>query len=201
MKRLVVAISGASGMWYAVRFLRALPATYQVHLITSDVASKILKVETGWEIAKQSFAEFWQNVSQEPFGGCQIIQQPVQNHFAPVASGSFQTDGMVVIPCSVKTLSGIANGYAANLIERTADVHLKERRPLILVVRETPYNLVQIENMKKATLAGATILPASPAFYHNPKTINDLIDFIVARIFDHLSIEHQLVPRWGTHHD
>ncbi len=197
MKRIVVGISGASGMLYAVRLLRAMPSDFQVHLIVSAVAQKILKTELGWDLKQQDFATFWSRFSSEPFYGSEIIVHPAENHFAPVASGSFVTQGMVVVPCSAKTLSAVANGYAANLLERTADVHLKERRPLLLVFRETPYNLVHIENMKKATLAGATILPASPGFYHNPQKIEDLVDFVVARVFDHLNIEHHLSKRWG----
>lgn len=197
MKRIVVGISGASGMLYAARFLRAVPADYQVRLIVSPVAEKILKTEIGWQVKKQSFGEFWAQFSSEPFNGCQIELHPAENHFAPVASGSFLTQGMAIIPCSAKTLSAVANGYTANLLERTADVHLKERRPLLLVIRETPYHLTHIENMKKATMAGATVLPASPGFYHHPQKIEDLVDFIVARAFDHLNIDHQLTPRWG----
>jgi 4-hydroxy-3-polyprenylbenzoate decarboxylase len=116
---------------------------------------------------------------------------------APLASGSFATDGMVVCPCSCGTLSAIANGAVANLIHRAAAVHLKERRKLILVPRETPLSLIQIENMKQATLAGAVILPAMPAFYHGVKLIGDLVDFVVARICDQLGIAHALVESWG----
>ncbi len=197
MKRIVVGISGASGMIYAVRLLRAIPGDYQVHLVISPVATKIMKAETGWDSQKQSFGEFWENTQSEPFGQSEIITHSPENHFAPVASGSFLVQGMAVIPCSAKTLSGIANGYASNLIERAADVNLKERRPVVLVLRETPYNLIHIENMKKATLAGATILPASPAFYHKPQTIEQLADFVAARVLDHLSVPHNLVTRWG----
>ncbi|MHB2149435.1 UbiX family flavin prenyltransferase [Calditrichota bacterium LG25] len=197
MKRIVVGISGASGMLYAARFLRAVPADYEVHLIVSSVAQKILQVELGWDVNKQRFSRFWETFSDEPYLGAAIVAHPAENHFAPVASGSFITRGMVIIPCSAKTLSAVASGYAANLMERTADVHLKERRPLILVLRETPYSLIHIENMKKATLAGATILPASPGFYHHPQSVNDLVDFVAARVMDHLNIEHQLSKRWG----
>ena len=160
-----------------------------------------MKVEIGWDLKKQGFAEFWSGFSGDPFNGANIIVHPAENHFAPVASGSFLTEGMVIIPCSAKTLSGVANGYAANLIERTADVQLKEKRPTVLVFRETPYNLIHIENMKKVTLAGATILPASPGFYHNPQTVNEMVDFIVSRVMDHLKIPHQLSKRWGENDD
>ncbi len=197
MKRIVVGISGASGMIYAARLLRSIPSDFEVHLIVSKVASRILKTEIGWNFPEQSFAEFWRSFSNEPSGSATIITHPAENHFAPVASGSFATEGMVIVPCSAKTLSAVANGYADNLIARTADVHLKERRPLVMVFRETPYNLIHIENMKKATLAGATVLPASPAFYHHPQSIEQLVDFVVARVLDHLNIEHRLIRRWG----
>ena len=116
----------------------------------------------------------------------------------PIASGAFKTRGMVVCPCSGSTLSGIATAASKNLVMRAADVHLKEKRPLILVPRETPLSLIQIENLHKTCQAGATILPASPGFYHNYQSVDDLVDFIVARILDHLDIEHDLIRRWGS---
>jgi 4-hydroxy-3-polyprenylbenzoate decarboxylase len=115
----------------------------------------------------------------------------------PIASGSFQTRGMVVCPCSGSTLSGIASAASQNLVQRAADVHLKERRPLILVPRETPLSLIQIDNLRKTCEAGATILPASPGFYHGYQTVSDLVDFVVARILDHVGIHHDLIERWG----
>jgi 4-hydroxy-3-polyprenylbenzoate decarboxylase len=121
-----------------------------------------------------------------------------QDLMAPIASGSFLTDGMVVCPCSGSTLAAIAHSHGTNLIHRAAEVHLKERRKLILVPRETPLSLPQIENMQKATLAGAVVLPASPGFYHGPKSIADLVDFVVARVCDQLGIEQQLIRRWGS---
>jgi 4-hydroxy-3-polyprenylbenzoate decarboxylase len=127
----------------------------------------------------------------------------VYHHFrdlaAPIASGSFLTDGMVVCPCSTGTLSAIVHGTSANLIHRAADVHLKERRPLVLVPRETPLSLVQLDNMKRAAEAGAIMLPAMPGFYHGPKTIGDLVDFVVARICDQLAVANTLIRRWGDH--
>lgn len=117
--------------------------------------------------------------------------------FAPIASGSRRYDGMVVIPCSQKTLAGIAHGYADNLITRTADVCIKERRPLILVPREMPLSEIHLTNMLRAHRAGATIMPASPPFYHHPENIGDLVDMVVARILDHLHVEHDLAERWG----
>jgi 4-hydroxy-3-polyprenylbenzoate decarboxylase len=115
---------------------------------------------------------------------------------APLSSGSFRHDGMVIIPCSMKTLSSIAHGYADNLITRAADVTLKERRPCLLVVREMPFNRVHLENLLSAHDAGATVMVASPAFYHHPTTILDLVDMVVARILDHMGVEHELKVRW-----
>ena len=121
-----------------------------------------------------------------------------RDHGAPIASGSFPTDGMVVCPCSSGTLSAIVHGTSANLIHRAADVHLKEHRKLILVPRETPLSIVQLDNMRRAAEAGAVILPAAPGFYHGVKTIRDLVDFIVARICDQLGLPNALIQRWGT---
>ncbi len=195
-KRLVVGISGASGMIYAAHLLAAIPPQWQVHLVVSEEAQKILKAEIGWDFPKETFREFAKRFFTESRFVPEIITQPSGDHFAPVASGSFRTDGMVVIPCSMKTLSGIANGYAQTLIERSADVHLKEKRKLILVVRETPYNQIHIRNMLRASEAGAVVLPASPGFYHHPRTIDDLAQFIVARILNVLNIPQNLFRGW-----
>ncbi len=196
MKRIVMGISGASGMIYAVRFLLAVPEGYQVHLIPTANAIKIMKSETGWDLEKETFAQYIRRVLHLPPPAVKIIPHHWENHFASVASGSFKTEGMVVMPCSSKTLAGIALGYVNNLIERAAEVNLKERRPTVLMVREAPYTLIHLENMKRATLAGATILPASPAFYHQPQTVEDLVDYIVAKALDLLSIPHTLIQHW-----
>ena len=121
---------------------------------------------------------------------------PIDNMTSRVASGSFHTDGMVVIPCSMKTLGGIANGYSDNLLLRAADVTIKERRPLVLVVRESPLSLIHLENMVRVTRAGAVVLPAMPAFYHRPKTVDALVDQVVGKVLDILGIDHQLFRRW-----
>ncbi len=126
-----------------------------------------------------------------------IIYHHFRDFTAGIASGSFLTDGMVVCPCSMGTLASIAGGHSENLIHRAADVHLKERRPLIVVPRETPLGQIQLQNMLRLAEAGAIVLPAMPGFYHNPVTIHDLIDFVVGRICDHLRIEHTLFTRWG----
>ncbi len=178
-KEYVIGITGASGICYARRLLDVLCARATVHVIISDVAGKIASHE-GVDLAGFP-AHYYGNDSL----------------FAPIASGSCRYDGMVIIPCSQKTLAAIAHGYSDNLIARTADVCLKERRPLILVPREMPLSEIHIANMLTAHRAGATIMPASPPFYHHPETIDDLIDMVVARILDHLGVPHTLAERWG----
>lgn len=190
-KRLIVGISGASGMAYAKHFLNAIPQDYALHVVLSDVAEKIFQVETGVALNKESLTNLIPSAKSN-----RIHLYDPRNHFAPIASGSFRTDAMVVIPCSMKTLAGIANGYAQSLMERAADVTLKERRPLVLVVRETPYNRIHLKNMLKAHDAGATILPASPGFYHKPESIDDLVGFVVARTLDALNIPQTLFKGW-----
>jgi len=195
-KRLVVGISGASGMIYAVRFLMALPADYEVHLIFSETARLVMATETGWNASKEKFSEFLKKNSSGERPQADLILHDDTNHFAPVASGSFRVQGMVIIPCSVKTLAGVASGYADNLLGRAADVSLKEKRPLVLVVRETPLNQIHLRNMLSVDQAGGIILPASPGFYNNPETITDLADFIAARILNVLHIPQSLYSGW-----
>jgi 4-hydroxy-3-polyprenylbenzoate decarboxylase len=180
MKReFVIGVTGASGICYARRLLDVLSSQATVHIIVSDIAKKIASHEgedlTGFP------GHYYEN----------------DRLFAPIASGSCRYDGMVVIPCSQKTLAAIAHGYADNLITRTADVCLKEKRPCILVPREMPLSDIHLTNMLTAHRAGATIMPASPAFYHHPETIDDLVDIVVARILDHLKVENSLAERWG----
>lgn len=138
-------------------------------------------------------------VAEEPMVG-ELIYHHCQDFLASIASGSFLTDGMAVCPCSGGTLSAIAHGASKNLICRAADVHLKERRKLILVPRETPLSVIQLENMKRCAEAGAVILPAAPGFYHGAQTVRDLVDFVVARVSDQLGVQHNLVERWGEQH-
>lgn len=190
-KRLIVGISGASGMPYALRFLQSIPVDYEIHLIVSSAAEKIFKSETGKVLDKKSLPALFPKTQ-----AANIKLFSNDDHFAPVASGSFHTDGMVIIPCSMKTLSGVANGYAQSLLERAADVTLKERRKLILVVRETPLNTIHLKNMLQAAESGAVILPASPGFYANPESLDDIIDFIAARTLDALHIPQTLFHGW-----
>lgn len=192
-KPIVVAVTGASGTAYAIGLLgelgrRGIP----VNLIASQMGRDMLKREAGIPLEGSLVEQLaaW-GIDTRNFQG-----YDVDNLSAPPASGSYPARAMVVCPCSVKTLSAVAAGSCRTLIERAAEVMLKERRKLILVVRESPYSLVQIENMRSATLAGALILPASPAFYHHPGKIDDLVDFIVARILDQLEIPHDLLKPW-----
>ncbi len=169
-KRVIVGITGASGAIYAKRLIEVLTKNkFSVEVIPSEMGNKVFEYELNTSIAK--FVSRFRNVT---------LYEPT-DLFAPPSSGSHRTVGMVVIPCSVGTLGHIANGIISNLLHRAADVTLKERRKLILVVRETPLNRTHIENMLKVTDAGATILPASPAFYNKPKHIGELVDFIVER--------------------
>lgn len=180
---LVIAITGCSGVVYGVRLLEACRKLgIETDLIVSQAAEKLLELELGKTI-KDIRKLATRNYPQDDLA-------------APLASGSVKTDGMVIAPCSMKTLGAIASGIADNLITRAADVTLKEGRPLVLVPRETPLNLIHLENMVKLKRAGATILPAMPGFYYKPKEISELIDFIVGRILDVLGVEHKLYRRW-----
>ena len=192
----VLAVTGASGAAYAVRLLEVLvDSGCDVHLSISPSGQAVLKQELGISVNLDD----GRLEDMLPAGDRQghILYHHYQDLMAPIASGSFLTAGMVVCPCSGSTLAAIAHGTSGNLIQRAADVHLKERRKLILVPRETPLSLVHLENMRLATLAGAVVLPASPGFYHGARTIADLVDFVVARICDQLEVPHKLMRRWG----
>jgi 4-hydroxy-3-polyprenylbenzoate decarboxylase len=181
--RLVVAITGCSGVIYGVRLIEACKKLgIETDLIVSRAAEKLLKLELGKDV------EDIRKLATRNY-----LQDDLE---APLASGSVKIDGMVIAPCSMKTLGAIASGVADNLITRAADVTLKEGRPLVLVPRETPLNLIHLENMVRLKLAGATILPAMPGFYHKPKEISEMVDFIVGRILDVLGVEHKLYRRW-----
>ena len=194
---LAVAITGASGIVYGQRLIEVLlAANVDVHLTISDSAKVVAKHELGLDIDLTYF-ELTQLLPNHT-GDRDVTYHHYKDFMTPIASGSFKTRGMVICPCSGGTLSGIAAAASRNLIQRAADVHLKERRPLILVPRETPLSLIQINNLKTACEAGATILPASPGFYQSTKTVQDLVDFVVNRIVDHVGVEIDLVKRWGV---
>ena len=178
-KRYVIGVTGASGIIYAERLIQILAPDTEIHLIISDTASLIAQDE---------------GVLLDRF---LVIQHDNRNLAAPVASGSFKHDGMIIIPCSMKTLAAVASGVSSNLITRSADVALKERRPCILLLRENPLSRIHLRNMIDAYDAGATIMMANPPFYQHPQTISDLVDAVLARILDHLGIEHSISKRWS----
>jgi 4-hydroxy-3-polyprenylbenzoate decarboxylase len=189
----VLAITGASGAPYAVRLLQQL-VVLQVPtwLIVSSHGFRLLATESDIP----DMATLRAHVEAEAFDACVTVFDDNDRGAAP-ASGSARWRGMVVCPCSMGTVSAIAHGTSRSLVERAADVALKERRKLILVPRETPLSLIHLENLTQVTRAGATVIPAAPGFYHKPASIDDLVDFIVARILDHLDVEHTLGKRWG----
>jgi len=216
MSTYVVAMTGASGSAYAVRLLEVLLAgDHTVHLTISPSACQVFKHEMGGMIDVKAFSisqlmiepsensnttdrqrALNETCPPKPNVG-RLIYHHYQDFSAGIASGSFLTDGMVVCPCSMGTLSAIAHGLSQNLIHRAADVHLKERRKLIVVPRETPFSLIALDNMKRLAEAGGIILPAMPGFYQKPQQISDLIDFVVARICDQLHVSNSLMRRWG----
>jgi len=184
-KRIVIGISGASGVTYGVRMLELLRKTeLETHLIISNAGRLNIEIETRYKPAEvEAMADF------------------VYDHkdmAASLSSGSFLTQAMVVIPCTIKSLSGIANSYNENLLVRAADVTLKEKRKLVLVVRETPLHVGHLKLMTMAAEMGAHLLPPVPSFYHRPKTIDDIIDQTIGKVFDYIGIEHDLFKRWGA---
>ncbi len=225
-RNIVVALTGASGMPYARRLLEVLSAAgHDVYLSVSSAAQAVIKQELNLAVDLDAFdlaalrldvgpvpkdpklqhvramtgrSDDTSNVLSVGSGASgEFHYCHYRDQMSPIASGSFLTGGMIVCPCSGGTLSAIVHGTSANLIHRAAEVHLKEGRKLILVVRETPLSLVHIDNMRRAAEAGAVILPASPAFYHDIELVSDLIDYIVARICDQLGIPNSLIRRWG----
>jgi 4-hydroxy-3-polyprenylbenzoate decarboxylase len=195
---ITLAITGASGAPYAIRLLECLLAQQQqVHVLLSSAARVVFATELNWQLpaSPQATAQALQEhfaVSAE-----QLQVYGKEQWFSPVASGSAAPKRMVVCPCSTGTLSAIANGASDNLIERAADVVIKERGQLILLPREMPLSAIHLENMLKLARLGVTIMPASPGFYHQPNSIDDLIDFVVARILDHLGLQQTIQPQWG----
>ncbi|WP_020409088.1 flavin prenyltransferase UbiX [Hahella ganghwensis] len=193
-----VAVTGASGFQYGYRLLEVLVAAgYQVFVMVSKAAHVVAVTEADMKLPAQ--AAKLQQVLSENLNAApdQIRVFGREDWMAPVASGSGSPEHMVVCPCSTGTLSAIATGASNNLIERAADVVLKEQKKLILVPREAPFSTIHLENMLKLSRMGVVILPAAPGFYHKPQSVNDMVDFIVARILSHLGVEQSLMPRWG----
>ncbi|MFM7929626.1 MAG: UbiX family flavin prenyltransferase [Pirellula sp.] len=210
---IVFAITGASGAAYAARLLQQLVlAGEQVHLLVSPSGAAVAAQEIGIELGPtrdnvralleycwpSSNAHAWKKLSeaQVDLGCSQVVHHDYRNYFTPIASGSFLTKAMIICPCSGATLSGVVHASGNNLIQRAADVHLKEHRKLLLVPREMPLSVFQLENMTRAAQAGAVVMPAMPGWYHGVETPVDLIDFVVARVLDHLQIPHGLIKRW-----
>jgi len=185
--RLVIGINGATGVVYGIRLLQVLSGieNIETHLIISAAGEQTIEIETEFKVDEvKALANY-----------C----YPISDIAASLASGSFRHDGMIIAPCSMKTLSAIAHSYADNLLTRAADVTLKERRPLLLLVRETPLHLGHLRNMVSVTEMGAVVMPPAPAFYHRPRTIQDIVDHTVGKALDLFKIEHTLFPRWpGT---
>ena len=186
-RRIIVGITGASGAVYGMSLLEALKATgkVEIHLVISDAGKDLLRMEIGTSAVKRA----------------RLLADALYHNndlAASVSSGSFLTDGMVIAPCSAKTLSAVTHGYGDNLLHRAADVVLKERRKLVLLFRETPLHLGHIENMAMVTRMGAIVLPPVPAFYHKPATIADLVNHTVGKVLDLFSLEHGLYLRWGS---
>ncbi|HEC15980.1 MAG TPA: UbiX family flavin prenyltransferase [Sedimenticola sp.] len=195
---ITLAITGASGSAYGLRLLECLlGAGRRVYLLISRPGRLVVRMETGLELPSRP--EEIRRLLSERFQAAegQLRVFGPEQWTAPVASGSNPPQAMVVCPCTVSTLSAIACGASNNLLERAADVMLKEQRKLILVVRETPFSAVHLENMLKLARLGVLIMPAAPGFYHRPRSVDDLVDFMVARVLDQLGIEHGLGPRWG----
>jgi 4-hydroxy-3-polyprenylbenzoate decarboxylase len=185
VKKLIVGISGATGAIYGIRLLEILSKSkVETHLIITEAAEQTIRMETDWKI------EDIKSLAKVPYD--------IRNLGGDISSGSFLSEGMVIIPCSMKSLSGIAHSFNENLLIRAADVTLKERRKLVLVVRETPLHLGHIELMLQASRMGAILLPPVPAFYFHPKTIDDLINHTVGKVLDLFGMNHHLFNRWGS---
>ena len=182
-ERIIVGISGSSGSILGVRLLEVLKGKLETHLIITETAKKLIEHETKYKVkdVEKLASKVYDN----------------KDFFASIASGSFQTKGMVVIPCSMKTLGGIASGYSDDLLLRSADVCLKERRKLVLVTRETPLSLIHIENMHKVSLAGGIILPPVLTMYSKPEKIGEMVDHIIGKVLDSLGMENKVYRRWG----
>lgn len=196
VNKIVVGITGASGSIYGVRLIEALlAASYEVHLVITDAGWRVLSEELNWSVSKRL------HMLEQHFGSAflqrQLIYHPNADIGASIASGSFLMQAMIIMPCSMGTLASIAHGMSDNLLARAADVMLKEARSLVIVPRETPLHAIHLENMLTLAKMGVKIVPAMPAFYHKPQTIEDQVNFLVGKVLDQLHIQHQLYTRWG----
>jgi flavin prenyltransferase len=197
---LILGVTGASGLIYAVRTLKfLLSINYPVELVASRATAMVWQAEHNLRmpLEPEQQAQFWRDLTQEQGG--QLSCHPCGDVGATIASGSFRTVGMLVIPCSMSTVAKIASGLSSDLLERAADVQLKEGRKLVIVPRETPLSLIHLRNLTALAEAGARIVPAIPAWYHQPQTIEDLVDFVVARALDQFDINNELIQRWEGH--
>jgi 4-hydroxy-3-polyprenylbenzoate decarboxylase len=196
--RITLAFTGASGLPFGLRLLECLlAADAHVDLVYSAAAQMVARQECELTLPTQPREATRMLAERYRARDGQLVVHAREDWLAPMASGSNPGDAMVICPCTMGTLGAIANGLADNLIERAADVMLKERRPLVLVPRETPLSVIHLENMLRLARAGAVILPPAPGFYTRPQSIDDLVDFVVARVLDHLAVPHALLPRWG----
>lgn len=196
VRRIALGLTGASGARYGLRVLQELlrvPGT-EVHLSISPAAGEVLRIEEDVTVDLERFDPRALGVKPTR----RLIYHPSGNLAAPIASGSFPLEAMAIVPCSMNCVGRVASGVSGDLIERAADVCLKERRRLVIVPRETPLSAVHLENLLKLARLGVTVLPPAPGFYGKPQRVEDLVDFIVARVLDHLGVEHRLGPRWGS---
>ena len=196
MKKYVLAITGATGSAIGLRVLKELARESDVHLVISAQSFSIMYDETGTDL-KADTADGVRDKIRKFSGSERVYYHDERDFEAPIASGSFSTDGMFVVPCSMKTLSGIANGYANSLVERAADVTIKEGRPLLLSPREMPFSVIHLENMLKLARLGVKIAPPVAGFYHKPAGIDEMVDFLAGKILDAMGIAHNIYRRWG----
>lgn len=199
-KRWVVGITGASGAIYGIRLIEELlDKEYEVHLIITEAGWRVLKEELGWETARRTEALHEAFAKHAERG--ELIYHTNANIGASIASGSFRVEGMLIMPCSMGTLSSIAHGASNNLMARAADVMLKEGRRLLLVPRETPLHAIHLENMLTLARLGVRIVPAMPGFYYKPQSMDEMINFLVGKVLDNVDIDHDLYRRWGDEHN
>lgn len=194
-RRIALGFTGASGARYGVRVLQELLRVpdIEVHVTISPAAREVLRLEEGIELDLARFDPCVLGVKKSR----SLVYHHHTNVGAPMASGSFRLEGMAIVPCSMGCVGRLANGISGDLVERAADVCIKERRRLVIVPRETPLSAIHLENLLKLSQAGVTVLPAAPGFYGKPTRVEELVDFIAARVLDHLGVEHRLGPRWG----